>query len=65
MMPKGKKWFHKGNPRCLWGHQMSRLNIFGCIECDLICSHNTRCKRSTALMSISHLSIKYKTHGVF
>jgi hypothetical protein len=43
---------------------MSVLNIFVCIESDLICSHSTKGERTTALLRISHLSIKHETHGV-
>jgi hypothetical protein len=44
---------------------MSVLNIFVCIEFDLICSHSTKGERSMALPRKSHLSIKHETHGVF
>jgi hypothetical protein len=44
---------------------MSVLNIFVCIEFDLICSRSTKGERTTALPRISHLSIKHEIHGVF
>ncbi len=43
---------------------MSVLNIFLCIEFDLICSHSTKGERTVTLLRISHLSIKHETHGV-
>ncbi len=44
---------------------MFGLNIFVYIKCDIVRFHNTKCKKSIALLRISHLSIKYGTHGVF
>lgn len=40
------------------------LNIFVCIEFDLICSHSTKGEKTVALSRISHLSTKHETHGV-
>lgn len=44
---------------------MFRLNIFVCVECDLVCSHNIGHKSSSTLLRISHMSIKNDIHGVF
>jgi len=38
---------------------MPRLNIFVYIECDLVRFHNTKCKNSTTLLKILHMSMKY------
>jgi hypothetical protein len=65
VMFRGDKKFPKGDMKCLWGNQMSKLNIYFYIECDFICSHRIRRKGSIMLLKILHLFIKHKTHGIF
>jgi hypothetical protein len=54
-----------GDLRCLWGNQMFGLNIFVCVQCDLVRSHSIGHKSSTTLLRISHMFIKHDIHGVF
>jgi hypothetical protein len=50
------------SPPTFWtnrGNQMSKLNVFFCIEFDLLCSHNFGHKRTIVLSRISYVFINH------
>lgn len=64
-LPHGGKQFLMGDLRCLWGNQMFGLNIFVCVQCDLVRFHSIGRKSSTTLLRLLHMFIKHDIHGVF
>jgi hypothetical protein len=64
-LPHKGNQFLKGDLRCLWGNQMPRLNIFVCVECDLVRFHSIGRKSSSTLLRILHMFIKDDIHGIF